>query len=325
MDSSRLWITWEIQRRNRSLSSALHADLHELISARSGLRRYLDLVRRTIRLLRQERPQIVFAQNPSIVLAVTAVMMSWLMGYRLIIDAHNAGLLPAEGRYPLLNAIAGFINRRAEQVIVTNETLRELLEEAGGRAFVLPDPIPQLPETGNSEAVGPHSFDILLVCSWSSDEPWQEVLKAAASLPEGIVIHITGNFRKVITDEQIVPQNVRLTGFLSEEEYVAMLKDCDAIMVLTHREDCLVCGGYEAVAAGKPLLLSDTQALRDHFDAGCVYTVNDAGSIADAVADLQTHADSLREQIAELKQRLIVDMQQRITALEQEVLSQRRG
>jgi len=56
--------------------------------------------------------------------------------------------------------------------------------------------------------------------------------------------------------------NLTLTAFIDDNAYVTLLYSCDLIVDLTTREDCLVCGAYESVSAEKPLLLSDTTALR---------------------------------------------------------------
>ena len=53
----------------------------------------------------------------------------------------------------------------------------------------------------------------------------------------------------------------------------------DATIDLTTRENCLVCGAYQSIAAGKPMVLSKTRALQTFFPAGAVYTDNSAADI----------------------------------------------
>ena len=65
----RLWITWEVQRRNRSMSKVLGAELYELVLVAPFWWRYPVLVIKTINLIWRTRPQIIFSQNPSLVLA----------------------------------------------------------------------------------------------------------------------------------------------------------------------------------------------------------------------------------------------------------------
>jgi glycosyltransferase involved in cell wall biosynthesis len=76
---------------------------------------------------------------------------------------------------------------------------------------------------------------------------------------------------------------VRLSGFVSHEDYLRMLAKARVVVDLTTREDCLVCGAYEAMALGRPLVVSDTRALRELLQDAAVYAENRASPIAAAV------------------------------------------
>ncbi|MDH5767195.1 MAG: hypothetical protein OEZ38_14365, partial [Gammaproteobacteria bacterium] len=142
--SKRIWITWEIQRRNRSMSKILNASLHELVFEAPAWRRYPVLIVKTVALIRKNRPEIIFSQNPSLVLAGLTVFVGKLLSIPVIIDAHNAGLFPLEGKIPLLNKIAAHINNQAYMVIVSNDKLKDYVQNRGGKAFVVPDPVPEI-------------------------------------------------------------------------------------------------------------------------------------------------------------------------------------
>jgi hypothetical protein len=58
-----------------------------------------------------------------------------------------------------------------------------------------------------------------------------------------------------------------------------MLSSADLVVDLTLVDNCLVCGAYESVAAGVPLVLSAHDASRDLFHDGAHFTDNTAGSI----------------------------------------------
>jgi hypothetical protein len=64
-----LWLTWERHRRSETLARALGARYVPLVSGMPRPLRYGLLTLKTIGLLLNERPRLVFAQNPSIVLA----------------------------------------------------------------------------------------------------------------------------------------------------------------------------------------------------------------------------------------------------------------
>jgi glycosyltransferase involved in cell wall biosynthesis len=86
---------------------------------------------------------------------------------------------------------------------------------------------------------------------------------------------------------------VRFTGFLQEEEYWGLLRSADGIVDLTLMADCLVCGAYEALAAGKPMLLSDNLASRELFGNAALYTDNTAPAIRAGLAAMQAQRAEL--------------------------------
>jgi spore maturation protein CgeB len=77
------------------------------------------------------------------------------------------------------------------------------------------------------------------------------------------------------------------------------------IVDLTAIEDCLVCGAYEAVALGRPLVTSDTAALRAYFRQGTVYSRHDSVSLAAAITYALAHRERLAAEMRELKPDLI--------------------
>jgi glycosyltransferase involved in cell wall biosynthesis len=115
---------------------------------------------------------------------------------------------------------------------------------------------------------------------------------------EGTRIYISG---KGPLEQRQVPSNVVLTGYLPRKQYEDLLHSITAVIVLTTAEDNLVCGGYEAVAAGKPLILSDTRALRELFGRGAVFTRNQAEAIAKAMDAVLDHAPARRGEVEALR------------------------
>lgn len=276
-----VWITWENQIRNKSLSARLEADFHPIVYRGNALFRYAICSVKTMKLLFKYRNGIVFVQNPSIILSLIAVLFSEVLRYTVIIDAHNAGVFPGNK----LQAVANFINKKADYVIVTNQGLADYICKLGGRPIILPDPLPDVSvkwEPKNIFTDIPLS-SVMAICSWASDEPYLEIIKAAKFLPE-IVFYITGNSKgKESVYEGNLPPNLVITGYISDEDYHNLLARCGIILDLTTREDCLVCGAYEAISACKPIILSDTLALKTYFGTEAVYVENDAISIASGV------------------------------------------
>lgn len=298
------------------MSNRLGALLVELDVKGSRLKRYIICVSRTLQLLWQWRRQVVFVQNPSLVLAVEAAMLRKVFGYKLIIDAHNAGIYPAEGKSNLLQRITDWALVRADLVLVTNQGLAAQVERIGGNAAILPDPLPKLPAILSSTAAfTPATVKALFVCTWAADEPYIEVLKAAEALPH-VQFFFTGNSKgREAALGRKTPINVILTGYLPDEEYEKLLLNSDVIIDLTTREDCLVCGAYESVAADKPFVLSDTQALRHYFRMGGVFVDNNAAAIVDGLKSLLGDYQHYAEEIRNFRQIVEVEWDERRSSL----------
>ena len=267
-------------------------------------------------LLWRRRPDLVFVQNPSLILAALTVKWGRLSGASVVMDAHNAGIEPFDGRSRWASRLAAYAMRHAALTIVSNAGLSPRVGEHGGRPVVLPDPLPPLTPPAAAERLEGR-LNLLFICTWASDEPYLEVLRAAAMLDPQIRIYITGNSRGRERGLQgPLPPNVVLTGYVAEPEFQRLLFSCDAVMDLTTRENCLLCGAYEATAAERPMLLSDTRCLRDYFDRGAVYADNTAAGIAAAVRELDRRYDDLCAQIKALRVERAEQWQQRLLGLE---------
>ena len=168
-----VWITWENQRRNKGISSALDWPLFEITYSGPWLKRYVYSGLRTLDTILRMRPLVVAAQNPSIMLAALVIMLKHVLGYKVVIDAHNSGIYPMEGQNAFLMAISRWLQRHADLTIVTNTELKAIVESHGGRAFVLPDRLPDVPEAVSLSLQG--RVNIAFICSYSADEPFQDV------------------------------------------------------------------------------------------------------------------------------------------------------
>jgi glycosyltransferase involved in cell wall biosynthesis len=300
-----IWLTWEIQRRNRSLAAAVGATLHELRHPGGRLSRYLALVPRTFSLVRRTRPDVIYYQNPSLVLAALLATMRALRltRARLIGDFHNAGVHPPAARWLL-----PWIVRHSALVIVSNINLESEIHRMGGQSMALPDPIPHF-EAKATPPLGNGGFNVLFICSWASDEPIVEVLKAAQIIGQrqpGIVVHVTGRPKlEKVGWSEAVPDNVRLTGFLPELEFEQRVLSADVVLDLTTRADCMVCGAYEAVSAGVPMVLSDNPPTRAYFRKGALFTDNSAASIAAEILRAHGTHTTMMTEVAELKRELL--------------------
>jgi glycosyltransferase involved in cell wall biosynthesis len=300
-----IWITWERQRRNRSMAAALGASLHELEYQGNALARYATLAWRTLRLVRQCQPEVIYYQNPSLVLAafIATLKMLGLTRAKTVGDFHNAGVFP-----PTAAFLVPWIVRHTDLVIVSNPRLEPRIRAAAGRCMSIPDPVPQFHRSHGRDA-SRGGFDVFFVCSWAPDEPIDNVLRAAQMLEKqhpDITFFVTGRPKlEKIGWHEPVPGNVRLTGFLSDEAFEEQLADSSVVLDLTTRADCMVCGAYEAVAAEVPMIVSDNEPTRAYFHRGALYTDNSATSIAALILEMRARRAQLHDEVVALKAELL--------------------
>jgi glycosyltransferase involved in cell wall biosynthesis len=309
-----LWVSWEYHRRNIGISSALGCSLHQIEVNRGRLARYLISAIKTVKLVAVTRPGFLFAQNPSIVLALLLASLKPFWRYKLIIDAHTGGIIPFKGRRKGLMLIARWLQKKADLTIVTNAHLKGIVERNQGAAFILPDGIPVPPRA--AEMFLPGRINVVFVCTYSEDEPYREVVESALHFPSDIHLYFTGSYSGKL-DPADLPRNIHLLGFVPEDQYWSLLAAADLVLVLTTRENCLVCGAYEGVSLGKPLILSDTLALRAHFRKGVVHVRQDAKSIAEGILQAAARQDELAREVLQLKEQLIRDWRQDMMDLRQ--------
>lgn len=305
---SALAITWFEHRRMTGLCAGLGIPLHELVSRRRGLRRYAELIPRTFGLIRSQRPEVLLVQNPSFVLAVLALLLRPLFGYRLVVDAHNEAVEPYINRKWWFVSLARRLMRWSDLTIVTNRWLADIVTGVGGRAFVLPDPLPAVPEPESGKppvAWRGAPLRMVAIATYAPDEPIEIMLQAARQLVGQVEFAFTGNHSKVPAElMREVPENVHFTGFLAEEDYWRLLIDADAVMDLTLMDNCLVCGAYEALACGKPAVLSGNSASKELFAGAAVFVDNSVAEIVTAVRALTSGSSAVAPDLAPLAARL---------------------
>jgi len=86
-----------------------------------------------------------------------------------------------------------------------------------------------------------------------------------------------------------------------------MLCRARVIVDLTTREDCLVCGAYEALAVGRPLVVSDARALRELLKDGAMYADNEPASIARTINEAAANEALLASRCAERREAYVIE------------------
>ncbi|MBW4933407.1 glycosyltransferase family protein [Marinobacter sp. F4206] len=303
-----VWITWERQTRNRSASEYFNVPLYEIIEDNSNRAlRYCKSTLRTLSIIGKKKPRYFFAQNPSIVLAILAISLKPLAKFKVIIDAHNAGIHGPENSGRILPTINQFIIRKADAVIVTNSELADHVNSCGGNPIVLPDPLPSLEMSKDTAVLDPQrKLKALCITSWSDDEPYREILEAASAFPDDIEFFFSGNYKKIghlLPDA--IPENVNLLGFVDERSFHDHLFSADFCIDMTKRSDCMVCGAYESISAEKPIILSDTPVQRRYFSKGALFSQNSALHITNTLQEMKDRIDTMRQDATDLKREIL--------------------
>ena len=261
--------------------------------------KYLGQAVRTWRTLSAARPAAVFVMTPP----VFAPLLAWLYcrTHRsvLVMDAHSAAFLHPRFRH--LQWLQFWLCRRAATTIVHNAHLQALVEGHGGHATVVHD-VPVRFDTTEPYPLPP-GLNIAVVCSFNPDEPIGNILAAARRLPD-VHFHITGNPKALGPQHKAdLPDNAKLTGFLSDGAYASLITTADVVMTLTTRDHTMLRGAWEAVYQGTPVIVSDWPILRESFDSGAVHVDNSVDAIVQGVENLRRHLPKYRADVQLLRQR----------------------
>ena len=297
-----IWISWERHRRTSTLVEHFGLPLHTLVFSGPAFLRYPVLSSRTVALLVHERPDVLVVQNPSIVLATLAVLLRSVLGYRLIVDAHNEAVEPYANSGPFFKRLSAWLLGKADATIVTNAFLAQTVTRHGGHPLVLPDKVPA-PAAG-SRVPMPNAPDAVLIATFAADEPIEQVVEAFQQMPD-VTLAITGRWerhRHRLPDP--LPSNIRCTGFLSDDDYWQLIAGTGLVVDLSYKPDCLVCGAYESVAVGTPMVLSDDRAIRQYFHRGTRYAKPEVEDVRRAVREVLADRQAFRGEALALRDEL---------------------
>ncbi|MCA9136350.1 MAG: hypothetical protein KDB00_06320, partial [Planctomycetales bacterium] len=218
-----------------------------------------------------------------------------------VLDCHTGAYTNRRWRY--FQWLQHFLGRQAAANIVTNDHLKELVEENGGTAVIVRD-VPVIFEF-MSEYPLSDGFNVAAVCSFNYDEPIAAMFEAAAQLSD-TNFYFTGNPKHLSPEiSELRPGNVQLTGFLSDSDYGSLLNQADVVLTLTTQNHTMLRGAWESIYQCTPVIVSDWDILRTAFDDGAVHVDNTTESIVNAIRFVQANVDELREGASKARRRRI--------------------
>lgn len=291
------FIAYNITRRSKVLAEHMHADIITTkVSSVQVFRlmNYLLLGFLTLLKLTSEKYDTVFVQLPPIHAAFPAYLYSKIFRKQLIFDTHSGIFFVQTWYQKIYRSLYSSMIKHIALNIVHNDAILQQPNLKNTNTIVLENKISLLPLQLNQNP----KFMITVICGFGKDEPFREIIATARSLPD-IQFNLTGDSKKL--PRQLLPSNLHLTGFLSDNDYLQLLKDSRLIMILTNRFETVLSGAYEATEFTKPMIISDTPTLRKYFYKGAVYTENNTQSIIQAIKTAQENLSQLYTGIQELR------------------------
>lgn len=270
---------------------------------------------KTWSILRREKPDLVLVASPPVFAAAAVWLYCKLTRSTYVIDAHT-GVFD-DPRWTWLSWLSRFLAKGACCTIVTGEHTQGIVQGWGGSTEII-GAIPLLMQDVVLPPLdsGPH---VVVVNTFSQDEPVEEVLKAAELIPE-VNFHVTGNVNHArVRIPQTLPPNLRFTSWLSEAEYAGLLHQANVIVCLTTHDHTMQRGAYEAMAVHKPLVTSDWPLLRQTFSKGTIHTENRASNIAASIQKAIANSEALIQDMRALSTEQQLTFAQSIERLEQKV------
>lgn len=311
------FVVWtRFDRRSELLAERLGATMHFVYYGQRGKLlqspiRYLVQALQTWRILRQDQPNIVFVQNPPIFAVLVAFLYHQRYKAQYVIDSHTSAFLSPKWRWSLglHRLLAGF----ALTTIVHNESQEEIVKCWGCRYCVVADPVGGYPAGEHYSLDG--QFNVAVISTFEEDEPLDVVFEAANRLPD-FDFYVTGDVNCAAPGVLAKrPDNCHLTGFLPYDRYIGLLRAVDVILDLTTRDHTLLCGAFEAVSLGKPLIVSDWPILRDHFPLGTLHIPNTVEGVCHGMRQAQAEHDALQRDILRLRDLLEKEWKQKLQEL----------
>ena len=295
-----LYVAWvPYDRRANSFAQALGTEACLIHYFRIGQAiKYPFMAIKTMFILMQRRPKVILAMSPPLFCPFIIYLYCILFRAHFIIDAHTGSFdFPPWGTWLL--PLNKFLCKKALVTIVTNEHLASVVQSWSGTALVMNPPIlfPNYDFKSLEKKI-----NLLLVNTFASDEPLEEVLEAAKGFPH-VDFYITGDLSfasSTILENK--PENVHFTGFVPYSEYVGLLKSVDGVLALTTRNNTLQSGGEEALFMGKPLITSRFPFLMKFFYKGTVYVESTVKGISQGIKDLLKNRKKMTSEMLQLRE-----------------------
>ncbi len=261
--------------------------------------RYVALFIRTLFLLAQRRPDIVYAQNPPVFCPLTCLLYCRLTGARLVVDHHAIwSVKTLGGRSPLSRGVA-FLERVVSRAAYANTTPHgfwaRMLAKMGARnVLVYHDFVPKNERWPDEALRRQVAEGPILAISSHGGHPLERLeLEAAAVARQrdaGVSLVISGPREKLerrLASPRL-PPNVKYAGFLPREVYETLKASADFAVNITDEPFTLSHVLFEFAASSLPVISSRQAVVEEVFGDSLLYADSNVEDVAGKVSMLSS-------------------------------------
>jgi len=242
--------------------------------------RYVALFLKTLLILWERRPEVVYAQNPPVFCPLTCLLYCRITGSRLIVDHHSIWGVKTLGRGPVSRVIGfleGIVARAAYANTAPHRFWADKLTGMGAaRVTVVHDFVERNPNV-RDESLREKFTDrrVIAMCSHGG-HPLERVESEAAAVGrvEGVALLITGPPAKLERrlSQLSMPSDVKYIGFLKRETYETLKASVDMAVNITDEPYTLSHVLLEYAASSIPVISSRQEVVEEFFGDSLLYT-----------------------------------------------------
>jgi len=259
--------------------------------------RYLVLFFRSMFLLAQTRPDVVYAQNPPIFCPLTCLLYCRLTGARLVIDHHAIwSVKTMGGKSPLSRGIAFLeraVSRAADASTTPHSMWGRMLVEMGARnVLVYHDFVPKSQRWPDETLKRQMAEGPILAIASHGGHPLERLEVEAAAVGRereaGVSLVISGPTEKLATRfaSLALPPNVKYAGFLKRDVYESLKASADFALNITDEPYTLSHVLFEFVANSLPVISSKQPVVEELFGGSLLYSDSTVEDVAEKVGQL---------------------------------------
>ncbi len=264
---------------------------------------------KTLFYLFKTKPKIVIVEFCQPIIGLPSFIYKYFFGKKIIVDMHSGPFVSKKWKF--FKPITHFVLKNSDLILIHDETIKEkLIFEKNKKIVLLHNPIfiEENVSLNNKEY-------FVFPASWDKDEPIKEIIEATFLLKD-VEIFITG--KKNIKINKI-PQNLKFTGFLPNEDFYNLLKNAKGIISLTKWDYTLTFASFEAINLEKPLVVSNKKAFKKFFEDNVIYVENEPNSIAEGIKKLILNYDFYLKKIKDFKKKYLSMCKKEMELLKREI------